>query len=268
VAWASRWGEGCAVSSDHFALDVELVRRDAESCVLTLSGELSSRSAGTVCGAVTKALLEVDRVLVDVSGLRLTWSPAVQVFPSTLAAMGGWPWARLVLFGADARLVASLTELGVVAAVPLAATQLEARQLVERRPPTVARHLDLENAVSSTHRARLFVEAACADWELDALRDNAVIVASELVANAVLHARTECRLMVQLDANGLTIGVQDHRRGWAKRLPSVDATNLRGLGLFVVDRVSRSWGTSPTADGKKVWALLQTPSSGTERRSG
>jgi anti-sigma regulatory factor (Ser/Thr protein kinase) len=86
-----------------------------------------------------------------------------------------------------------------------------------------------------------------------------VIVAGELVANAVLHARTECRLTVQRDARGLTIAVQDHRRGWRKRRPSIDATNLRGLGLFVVDRVSRSWGTSPTADGKRVWALLSMP---------
>ena len=60
------------MSFDQFGLAVELVRRDAESCVLTLAGELSLRSAGTVCGAVTKALLEVDRVLVDVSRLRLT----------------------------------------------------------------------------------------------------------------------------------------------------------------------------------------------------
>ena len=90
------------MSSDQSGLAVKLVRRDTESCVLTLAGELSLRSTGTVCGAVTKALLEVDRVLIDVFRLRLTWTPAAQVFPSTLAAMGGWPWARLVLFGADA----------------------------------------------------------------------------------------------------------------------------------------------------------------------
>ena len=89
------------MSSDQSGLAVKLVRRDTESCVLTLAGELSSRSTGTVCGAVTKALLEVDRVLIDVSRLRLTWTPAAQVFPSTLAAMGGWPWARLALFGAN-----------------------------------------------------------------------------------------------------------------------------------------------------------------------
>ena len=255
------------MSSDQFGLAVELVRRDAESCVLTLAGELSLRSAGTVCGAVTKALLEVDRVLVDVSRLRLTWTPAVQVFPSTLAAMGGWPWARLVLFGADPGMAASLSQLGVTSAVPLAADEPEARQLLERRPPTVSRYLDLEKAESSAIRARLFVGAACTDWHLDALHDDAVIVSSELVGNAVLHARTECRLTVQLDGRGLTIAVQDHRPGWIRRRPSIDATNPRGLGLFVVDRLSRSWGTSPTADGKKVWALLPRPPSPTGQPS-
>ena len=89
-----------------------------------------------------------------------------------------------------------------------------------------------------------------------------MIISSELVANAVLHARTECRLSAQLDARGLTIAVQDYRPGRIRR-PPVDATNLRGLGLFVVDRLSRSWGTSPTTDGKNVWALLPTSSSPT-----
>ena len=173
----------------------------------------------------------------------------------------------MVLFGADPGLAASLSQLGVTAAVPLAADEPEARQLVERRPPTVSRYLDLEKAVSSAVRARLFVGAACTDWQLDALRDDAVIVASELVANAVLHARTECRLTVQLNARGLTIAVHDHRRGWIKRRPSIDATNPRGLGLYVVERLSRSWGTTPAADGKKVWALLPMPSSPTKRRS-
>jgi hypothetical protein len=68
--------------------------------------------------------------------------------------------------------------------------------------------------VSSAVRARLLVGAACTDWQLDALRDDAMIVSSELVANAVLHARTECRLTVELDARGLTIAVPHHWRGW------------------------------------------------------
>ena len=70
-------------------------------CVLALSGELSLRSAGLTQKAVSKALLDVGHVLVDVSVLRVTWPPAVQVFPLAVAVAGGWPSARLVLFGAD-----------------------------------------------------------------------------------------------------------------------------------------------------------------------
>src|SRR3954454_4272051 len=135
------------MSSDQSGLAVELERRDAESCVLTLAGELSLRSAGTVCGAITKALLEVDRVLIDVSRLRLTWTPAVQVFPSTLTAMGGWPWARLVLFGANAGLAASLGQLGVTSAVPLAAGSLETITASSRRPAWPGRALTCSAAV-------------------------------------------------------------------------------------------------------------------------
>ena len=81
--------------------------------MLGLSGELSRRSAELVTGTVSKALHDVGRVLVDVSGLRVAWPPAVQVFPSAVEAMGGWPAARLVLFGADARLAETLRALRV-----------------------------------------------------------------------------------------------------------------------------------------------------------
>jgi hypothetical protein len=48
---------------------------------------------------LSKALADPGRVLVDVSGLRVSSSAAVQVFPSVLAGAGGWPAARLGLFG-------------------------------------------------------------------------------------------------------------------------------------------------------------------------
>jgi hypothetical protein len=61
------------------------VRRDADTCVLAVSGELSLCSAGLVRGRRSKALADPGRVLVDVSGLRLTWRPAIRLFPSVLA---------------------------------------------------------------------------------------------------------------------------------------------------------------------------------------
>jgi hypothetical protein len=121
------------VVADHPGLAVELVGREPDVCVLAVSGQLSPGSAGLVTGAVSKALLDVGQVLVDVSGLRLTWTPAVHLFPSAMSAMGGWPWARLVLFGAGAGLAETLRAQQVSATVPLAPDQTTARQLLRRR---------------------------------------------------------------------------------------------------------------------------------------
>jgi hypothetical protein len=77
------------VSSEDLGLVVELVRRDADACVLAVSGGLSLRSAGLVTGTLSKALADAGRVLVDVSGLRLTWAAAGRVFPSILTGRAG-----------------------------------------------------------------------------------------------------------------------------------------------------------------------------------
>jgi hypothetical protein len=141
------------------------------------------------------------------------------------------------------------------ATVPLAPDQTTARQLLQPRPPSIARHLDLDQELSSLRRARFFVATACRDWRLDSIRGDAVLVASELVDNAVVHARTACRLAVQLDARGLSITVRDYRLGQLNSLRPAP-----GHGLFVVATVSRGWDVSPTEDGKSVRALLPTAS--------
>jgi hypothetical protein len=234
------------------------VRRDADSCVFALSGELSRGSIASATGAVSKALIDEGWVLVDLSGLHITAALASQVFPSALMAAGGWPGARLVLFGADAELATSLATLRVMDTVPLAADEATARQLLQCRPPAVARHLDVDDEPFASRRARLFVKATCQDWELDAAAcDDAVLVASELVGNAAAHARTACGLDVRLDALGLTIAVHDHDyRGLLINPLACNSAGRRDHGLFLVASISRAWGVSPTENGKSVWALL------------
>jgi hypothetical protein len=236
----------------------EVVGRNADSCVLALSGELSKGSVESATNAVSKALIDEGRVMVDLSGLRMTATLASHVFPPALTAVGGWPTARLVLFGADAELATSLTTLRVTDTVPLAADEITARQLLQRRPPAVARHLDLDDDPFAARRARLFVKAACQDWQLDAaVCDDAVLVASELVGNATAHARTACRLDIRLDALGLTIAVRDYDyRGLLTNPLACTSAGRRGQGLFLVASISRAWGVSPTENGKSVWALL------------
>ena len=245
------------MSSDPSGLTVRQVRRGPNAWVLAVSGELSLRSAGLVSGAVATALAESGRVLVDVSGLRVTWPLAVQVFPSVLAGAGGWPGARLVLFGPDAGLARSLAALRVSATVPVAPDEVTARRLLDQRPRAVTRHLDLEQPRSAERRARTFVRAACADWRLDDIRDDATVVASELVTNAVLHAGTACRLTLRYTAFGLTVEVRDDRPDRVPEPPPVDPEPPQRLsGLFIVDALTREWGITPRTDDKTVWALL------------
>lgn len=243
-------------------LVVERVRRSADACLLTMSGDLSQASAEVAISALTTALCDSGRVVVDVSGLRLRSTSAVHVFASAPAAVGGWPRARLVLIGAGALLADALVTHKVTETVPLAADEATARQLMLHRPPAVARHLDLGDDSSSPRRARLFVGEASRDWGFDAVRDDAVLVASELVANAVAHARTPCRLDLRLDALGLTVTVHDYDfRGLLVPL-ACSVTGHRDHGLFLVASISRAWGVSPTGNGKSVWALLPFPSGG------
>ena len=138
-------------------------------------------------------------------------------------------------------------------AVPLPPDEATARQLL-RRPPVVARYLELDEDSSSPRRARLFVDETCREWELGAVRDDAVLVASELVANAVAHARTSCRLDLRL-----TIAVRDYDPHGIPGPLACTATGHRSHGLFLVTSISRTWGVSPTENGKSVWALLPVP---------
>jgi hypothetical protein len=108
------------------------------------------------------------------------------------------------------------------------------------------------------------VRAACAGWRLDEIRDDAPVVASELVTNAVLHAGTACRLTLRYNAFGLTVEVRDYRPDRLPEPPSIDSEPPsidseppeRLSGLFVVDALTREWGIMPRTDDKTVWALL------------
>lgn len=116
--------------------------------------------------------------------------------------------------------------------------------------------IELESDPALVAVARHFVDQTVVEWELDPIREDARLIATELVSNAVLHARTEFR--VTLRSNGfdfLRIEVRDENT----RMPSPagtpqDATS--GRGLAVVTAIAASWGTQRDGDGKVVWAEI------------
>jgi hypothetical protein len=82
-------------------------------------------------------------------------------------------------------------------------------------------------------------------------RDAAELVATELAANAVLHADSAFSVFLHAGSGVVRIAVYDTM--------SIDPTLLvvrpsRGLGL--VSGLSHDWGVDVTAGGKTVWAEI------------
>jgi anti-sigma regulatory factor (Ser/Thr protein kinase) len=123
----------------------------------------------------------------------------------------------------------------------------------------VARHRDLPLSPYAPAMARAMVRDACADWSATAAEDVAALAASELVNNAVRHARSACRLSVSIDSSGLRISVRDYAPGRELRPRPVDATRAEGRGVHLVAMLSSAWGVREQADGKTAWAVFALP---------
>ncbi|MET9560821.1 ATP-binding protein [Streptomyces tauricus] len=114
---------------------------------------------------------------------------------------------------------------------------------------------------ASVGLARRNVTELLRAWGTDAEAcDNAVLVTSELVTNALTHTASErivCRL--RTDGQRIHLEVEDQNRGLsipAQRTARLD--DQGGRGLMLVGMLSSDWGTRDTAhgSGRVVWAVL------------
>ncbi|MDQ3763097.1 MAG: ATP-binding protein [Actinomycetota bacterium] len=233
------------------------VRDELDHRVLRLRGRLRLQNVPRVREAAVKSLLDTGRVLIDLSGLRCAQAPFLAVFPTALGLAGGWPAARLVLFGANAALRSMLASTRVPETVPLAIDRPSARALLERRPPHVRRHHDLPMHNAAPAAARLFVRETCAVWAVPQIvREHAELLSSELVSNAVEHAHSSSRLTITYTDTVLRVSVRDYRPTSIPRPRPIDITAPRGRGLHLVAALAHTWGADQHPDGKTIWANL------------
>lgn len=113
--------------------------------------------------------------------------------------------------------------------------------------------------------ARRFVRATLAGWaELgagglgDLLTADALVVVSELVTNAVVHAGTDIELLCRLDEDHLlVIEVSDHHPARPVRDEGHPGDGAEyGRGLRLVASLADCWGITYRTGSKTVWARL------------
>jgi anti-sigma regulatory factor (Ser/Thr protein kinase) len=118
--------------------------------------------------------------------------------------------------------------------------------------------LDLPPEPRSATRARqLTREQLAASWPEEAIEVAALLV-TELVSNAVLHARTDIVLIVDVAPGRVVLRVRDGSdatpvpRGYGP-----DAATGRGIAL--VEQLASAWGVDRCSEGKEVWCQIDFP---------
>ncbi|MER7191665.1 SpoIIE family protein phosphatase [Streptomyces flaveolus] len=131
-------------------------------------------------------------------------------------------------------------------------------------------HVTLLGSSLAPGAARAMVRATLADWAAlglpgaqqltGHLAADALVVVSELVSNAVVHAGTDVEVVLRLEETGtLVVEATDHHptrapRGGDRETP--DETPEYGRGLRLVAALSEAWGITYRPGTKTVWARL------------
>ena len=118
-----------------------------------------------------------------------------------------------------------------------------------------AGELVLSGGLDDVPRSRGFVRRAMGS-HLDAVTDDAALVVTELVTNALLHGGPPVRLRLQELPKGVRVEVAD-RGAELPVAPRRSSVAMTGRGLGLVSALSRSWGVDHDEQGGKVvWAEL------------
>jgi anti-sigma regulatory factor (Ser/Thr protein kinase) len=112
--------------------------------------------------------------------------------------------------------------------------------------------VSLELAASAPSEARRALAAWLRHVDCsEKVKADTALVASELVTNAVVHARSAPVLTAMFGDGRLRLEVDDVDPAAPQQRPPGERPG--GYGLHVVERITDAWGSHSTAHGKTVW---------------
>ncbi|WP_237108013.1 ATP-binding protein [Nonomuraea sp. MG754425] len=121
---------------------------------------------------------------------------------------------------------------------------------------------DLPAAPETASVARRLIREALATWDLSGLADDLTMVVSEVVTNAVVHAKSAMTLSLYRQGRSVRGEVADHSPVWPTP-PPAGPNEEHGRGLAIVAAYSERWGVDPAPFGKIVWFVCSVRRSAT-----
>jgi anti-anti-sigma regulatory factor len=239
------------------ALSCRLERKTPVALV-RVAGKLTVHTAPAVRTALLGCLSnQPELIVVDVSTMDTEDDVALSVLPSMARHAAAWPGASLVLGAPGPQLSKALDRMAVPRSVPIFATVEQA--MASRTDPVPRKRSSqvLKPVPRSLLKARSLVKRVCTGWNVCTVADRAQIVTTELVANALRHAGTRMELTVALRQRCLHLSVRDGSRRAPRLCEAESELDAGGRGLKIVEALTAGWGSTPTKNGKVVWATLR-----------
>lgn len=127
--------------------------------------------------------------------------------------------------------------------------------MCDSTPPA---ELTLPMDLRAARRARAFVESAGCAVHRSGLLDEARLLVSELVTNAVVHGSPPVTMRVDCEGGrSMVVAVSDGSpRPPVRR--EADGSAVSGRGIALVDLLSDRWGVEVTETGKTTWFSLRS----------
>ncbi|MGV0749457.1 STAS domain-containing protein [Mycolicibacter minnesotensis] len=227
-------------------------------CLLTAIGTLDSSTYLELRDSVIKAALdEPSAVLVDVSRLTVPAASAWSVFTSARWHVSTWPDIPILLVCPQTEVAARITSTGVTRYVAVHADVESAMASLAHGPhPRRRARIELPHRLSSLRGSRDFVSEWLTNWSQGLLIPTAKVIVDVLVENVLHHTESAPVVVLENDHSMVTIAVQDTNGSPAVLREGIGGGPEWASGLAVVGALCRAWGSSPTPNGKTVWAVL------------
>ncbi|MFF3205773.1 PAS domain S-box protein [Streptomyces sp. NPDC002962] len=109
---------------------------------------------------------------------------------------------------------------------------------------------------ASVPEGRAFLHKALTSWNCTERADDALLLLSETLTNAVQHSEGPIGLHLHRTASDLTVEVSDPSPQLPQPRVAVEGAES-GRGLILVRALAHGWGVRPTDEGKTTWFTLR-----------
>ena len=104
----------------------------------------------------------------------------------------------------------------------------------------------------SARDARRFAAKVLASWGCEGVEDAVLLLVSELVTNAVIHAHSDVEVVLRLRPERVRVEIVDAAAEYVQRRDAA-SEDQSGRGMALTEALASAWGVDTLVAGKSVW---------------